>query len=218
MTEERSFSAIIGVPASLASAIGFAVLGGQLEFDEPTGFDHRVRRLAQGRELDAARIALKPLFPVGLPGGYITIAYATARWIHRRQRHGSPAIVTAAWLGWLVHRAVKGVYFRARPPKPRVRRRVDSYPSGHTTGTTSFAVAAALVLRREGLISPRVAAAVGLGAPVLMGAHRVLADDHWMTDVIGGWLLGTAIGVTCYAALGEKTRRAPRVVRSKRRD
>ena len=215
MTGERISSAVIGVPASLASAIGFALLGARLEFDEPTDFDRRVRRMSQRSELDAMRIALKPLFPLGLPGGYITIAYATARWIHRRRRRGSSAIVTAAWLGWLVHRGVKLVYFRARPPKPRVRRRVDSYPSGHTTGTTAFAAATALVLRREGLISQGSAAAVGLGAPALMGAYRVLADDHWATDVIGGWLLGTAIGVTCYAALGERSRRAPRVVRSK---
>src|SRR5689334_18675820 len=171
--KERRSSTLIGVPASLASAIRFALLGARLEFDEPTDFDRRVRRMAQRSELDAVRVALKPLFPLGLPGGYITIAYATARWIHRRRRHGSPAIVTAAWLGWLVHRGVKLVYFRARPPKPRARRRVDSYPSGHTTGTTSFAVATALVLRRQGLISPGGAAAVGLGAPALMGVYRV---------------------------------------------
>ena len=28
-----------------------------------------------------------------------------------------------------------------------------------------------------------------------MGAYRVLADDHWATDVVGGWLVGAAIGL-----------------------
>lgn len=203
------------LPPALVSAIGFAALGSQLDFDRPTALDRRVRRFAQQPSLDDLRIALKPLFPIGLPGGYITIAYATAIWIKRRHEHGSRAVVTAAWLGWLVHRAVKLGYFRERPRRPGVHRRTDSYPSGHTTGATALAVATALVLEQNGLISRERAAAIALGAPAIMGVYRVIADDHWTTDVVGGWLLGTAIGLTCYAALGRQSRRAPRVVRSK---
>jgi membrane-associated phospholipid phosphatase len=202
--------------SALASALGFVFLGSQLEFDEPTALDRRIRRLAQRPQLDPARVILKPLFPIGLPGGYIPIAYATARWIHRRHRHNSRAIVAAAWLGWLVHRAVKLGYFRERPRKPGVRRRVDSYPSGHTTGATALAVATALVLRREELISTKAAVAIAGSASIAMGAYRVLADDHWATDVLGGWLLGSAIGLTCYATLGQRRRRAPRVIRPTR--
>ena len=202
--------------AAVASIFGFAFLGSRLEFDEPTELDRRARRFAQRPMFDGARLVLEPMFPIGLPGGYITIAYATARWIRRRKGRGASAIITAAWLGWLVHRGVKLVYFRTRPPKPRVRRRVDSYPSGHTTGTTALAVAAALVLRRDERISPGRSVLMALGAPALMGAYRVVADDHWATDVIGGWLLGSAIGISCYAALGDESRRAPRVVRSNR--
>jgi membrane-associated phospholipid phosphatase len=200
--------------SALASAIGFALLGSRLEFDEPTPFDRRVRRLAQHPALDPARVALKPLYPVGLPGGYITIAYATRWWLRRRDKHGASAITTAAWFGWLVHRAVKLGYFRERPPRRGARPRTDSYPSGHTTGATSLAVATALVLERNGLISRKRAAALALTAPALMGAYRVIADDHWATDVVGGWLLGTTVGLTCYAALGKQSRRAPRVIRA----
>lgn len=202
--------------AALAAAIGAAALGDALDFDDPPGIDRRIRDLAQRRSLDNIRTALKPLFPVGLPGGYITIAYATARWMHRRHRHGSRAIITSAWLGWLVHRAVKLGYFRERPPRRGSRRRTDSYPSGHTTGATALAVSTALVLRRTGLMSRGRASALAVGGPAFMGAYRVIADDHWTTDVVGGWLLGTAIGLACYAALGETSRRAPRVVRPNR--
>jgi membrane-associated phospholipid phosphatase len=31
-----------------------------------------------------------------------------------------------------------------------------------------------------------------------MGAYRVLADDHWATDVVGGWIAG--IGVAACAS------------------
>jgi undecaprenyl-diphosphatase len=149
--------------------------------------------------MDGARVILSPLFPIGLPGTYITVAHATSYWLGKKQKPGGQAIVTAAWLGWLVHRAVKLGYRRERPLRPDVRRRTDSYPSGHTTGTTSFALAAAYVLQREGIISTRRAAAIAAGASALMGAYRVIADDHWATDVIGGWLLGGAIALVCVA-------------------
>lgn len=109
--------------------------------------------------------------------------------------------MTAAWAGWLVHRGIKLVFVRERPHRRGQRRRVDSYPSGHTTGTTALAVTAAQVLARQGLVSPRRAALIGVGAPLLMGVYRVIDDEHWATDVIGGWLLGASIAFMCGALL-----------------
>lgn len=156
---------------------------------------------------------LAPLFLLGLPGGYITIAHATALYLRRRRLAGGPAIVTSAWLGWLVHRGVKIVYERERPRTPRVRRRMDSYPSGHTTGTTALAVTAALVLRRRGVLSGTAAAALGVASPLVMGAYRVIDDEHWATDVLGGWMLGGAIAVLCDALLADARSPAIRRVR-----
>lgn len=160
------------------------------------------------------RSALAPLFALGLPGGYITIAYATAWWLRERRRAGGPAIVTSAWLGWLVHRGVKVVYKRKRPRIPGVRKRIDSYPSGHTTGATSLAVTSALVLRRHRVLSKTATLAIGIGAPLAMGAYRVIDDEHWTTDVIGGWLLGSSIALVCDALLRDA---GPELVRPVRR-
>ena len=96
-------------------------------------------------------------------------------------------------------------YQRERPLRPGVRRRTDSYPSGHTTGTTALAFTLGYVLFREGVLSKNRAAAIAIGAPALMGAHRVIADDHWATDVLGGWMLGGAIALAVSGA------RRPRV-------
>jgi membrane-associated phospholipid phosphatase len=81
------------------------------------------------------------------------------------------------------------------------RYRTDSFPSGHTTGITSLAIAGALALWRQRMISPAAAASIAVGAPVVMGAYRVLADDHWATDVAGGWLVGGAVALMCDALL-----------------
>lgn len=177
-------------------------------FPEPTALDLRVRRAAHTRAGRLTGRALSPLFPIGLPGGYLAIAYATAHWVRRRGRSGGVSIVTSAWLGWLLHRAIKVVLVRERPPRPDKRMRVDSFPSGHTTGATALAVTTAMVLHREGLLTTRAAVALGVGAPLLMGTYRVAADDHWATDVFGGWALGSAI-----AALSFMAPRRPRLAR-----
>ena len=199
-------------------AIGLAALGAMmliargLRLDDPPLIDRRARRIARSRSIRAMKKVLSPLFPLGLPGGYITIAYVTARALRRRGQAGGPAIVTSAWLGWLVHRAAKFIYTRERPRRRGARRRMDSYPSGHTTGATALALTTAYVLRRRRLVSQPSAVAIASIPPIVMGAYRVIDDEHWATDVIGGWLLGVAVGLGCNAVLADSTGRGPRRV------
>ena len=79
----------------------------------------------------------------------------------------------------------------------------DSYPSGHTTGVTAVALTTAYVLGRQGVISKRRAIALAAAAPAIMGVYRVLDDEHWTTDVFGGWLLGGAVALACNAILAD---------------
>ena len=153
--------------------------------------------------MSRTRELLSPLFPFGLPGAFIPAAHLVARRLERRELAGGPAIVTAAWLGWLGQRGVKLVYHRERPRQRGVRRRTDSYPSGHTTGITAVTLTAAMVLSRRCVISRRAARRIAIGAPAVMGAYRVISDEHWATDVLGGWLCGAAIALACTAALGD---------------
>jgi len=188
----------------------------RIVIDDPPAVDLRIRRAAQTAPGRAAGRALAPLFPIGLPAGYLAIAYSTAHWLRKRGVGGSRSIIISAWLGWLLHRAVKVVLIRQRPLRRDARVRYDSFPSGHTTGATALALTTALVLQRDGLISPQRAAALGVGAPLLMGFYRVVADDHWATDVAGGWVLGTAIALLSLTD-SPNMRRAPRLVRRAKR-
>jgi undecaprenyl-diphosphatase len=204
------------VPPLVVAAMlggGTALLAHAIRADGPFALDLAIRDQTHRHVPRRARSVLAPLFLLGLPGGYITIAHATALYLKRRRLAGGSAIVTSAWLGWLVHRGVKIVYQRERPRMPRVRRRMDSYPSGHTTGTTALAVTMALVLRRRGVLSSSAAAALGVGSPLVMGAYRVIDDEHWATDVLGGWLLGSSIAVVCDALLADARRPAIRRAR-----
>ncbi len=198
-----------------SAAAAALLLARALPFNEPPSIDRRVRRAAQSPALRPLAAAMRPMFPLGLPGGYLTIAYLLARSLRQKRRSGGPAIVTSAWAGWLVHRAIKVAYRRERPLRGDRRRRTDSYPSGHTTGAAALSMTTARVLLRAGLVSRNAAIALGTVPPLVMGAYRVLADDHWATDVLGGWLVGAAIAFSCDASLGET--RSPKVLEALRR-
>jgi membrane-associated phospholipid phosphatase len=105
------------------------------------------------------------------------------------------------------------VFVRERPRRRGVKRRTDSYPSGHTTGATALALTTAYVLHRRDLISFPHAIAIATIAPTTMGAYRVISDEHWATDVVGGWLLGGAVGLACNAALADALGGAARQIK-----
>ncbi len=63
----------------------------------------------------------------------------------------------------------------------------DAFPSGHTT--CAFALAAVL-----SHFYPRLRMAFFLLA-CLVGIARIIRGSHWVTDVVAGALLGTAIGI-----------------------
>jgi undecaprenyl-diphosphatase len=78
-----------------------------------------------------------------------------------------------------------------------------SYPSGHSSGIATLVVVA-LVLAWP-LLRPRarpVVAAVGVAAVVVVGLSRMWLGVHYLTDVVGGWALGTAWTLSVALAYG----------------
>jgi membrane-associated phospholipid phosphatase len=203
MADRSATPRIAGVLSAAAAAGAAMLLANSIDERRPSSIDRRVRRAMQTPTMARARKVLSPLFPLGLPGAFIPAAHLMARRLQRRGLAGGPAIVTAAWAGWLGQRGAKLVYHRERPPQRGVRRRTDSYPSGHTTGITAVALTAAAVLARRAVISRPAAKRIAFGAPAVMGAYRVIADEHWTTDVLGGWLCGAAIAISCTTLLGD---------------
>ena len=88
----------------------------------------------------------------------------------------------------------KPVTHRARPPLdgmlgPPV---FDySFPSGHTASSTALYVLAALLLARTETQNStrRLLVAGGCVVAGLIGLSRVYLGYHWLTDVVGAWLL-----------------------------
>ncbi len=89
--------------------------------------------------------------------------------------------------------AMKAAVDRPRPPESLRLVTVGSasYPSGHTAIATAVAasmIVAAWRSRRIALRHGAVALLVAL--PVVVGLSRLALGVHWLTDVIGGALLG----------------------------
>ncbi|WP_326593399.1 phosphatase PAP2 family protein [Streptomyces sp. NBC_01294] len=113
----------------------------------------------------------------------------------RAWRLAAWASVTAT-AGALTGVLVKGVVERARPhlPEPVAHAPGFSFPSGHAmTATTSCAVLLLVLLPlvpRAWRPLPWALAAVSV---LGVGYTRVALGVHWVSDVVGGWLLGLAV-------------------------
>ncbi len=89
---------------------------------------------------------------------------------------------------------LKWLVGRARPEDILVHVDPGSFPSGHVANAATLAVAL-------GFIFPRVWVWVcGAVYVVLMALSRTYLGAHWVTDTIGGALLGGAVAVLLWAA------------------
>ena len=98
---------------------------------------------------------------------------------------------------------------RPRPIDSLVHESSASYPSGHAMVSGAaigfgFAVLAALIWQQRA----RLLLWLGLAYAALMALSRTYLRVHWLTDVVGGFLFGTAI--VCFVAAVVLHQRAER--------
>jgi membrane-associated phospholipid phosphatase len=70
-----------------------------------------------------------------------------------------------------------------------------SFFSGHTSVAFSLAASAGTVSTLRGYRSAPWVWAAGLGAAAAVGWLRMAGDAHWLTDVLAGAAVGTAMGI-----------------------
>ena len=117
--------------------------------------------------------------------------------IVRRWRWAIFVFVTAMG-GHALSNLTKHLVLRPRPPwfllyPGQTATQFPSFPSGHTTagmaGIMAIAIALWFVLPRPwSTVTGSIVAVIGL----LQGPSRLFLAKHWVTDVIGGFLFGTA--------------------------
>jgi undecaprenyl-diphosphatase len=126
--------------------------------------------------------------------------------VRRRRRWSGAAFLLTVVLGQnLLANGVKLLVRRDRPPlTPRLVPATGySYPSGHTAAAAATYAALALLLGTRSRWSVRIWLAVGAAAvTVAVALSRVLLGVHWLTDVLGGAMLGLGWFAVCVAAFG----------------
>ena len=179
--------------AALAGGVAVAV-----KRESTRAVDHAVRRRIHPRQSSRVTAAAKAVSFLAGPHVHPPVAAALGILL-RIERGGGGYGPGAASVGALgVDNALRLFVHQRRPPKAgthRARYRY-AYPSGHTTAATAIGVATAAGVssdlpRSQQLLLWTTVAAIAVG----VGWSRLYLDEHWLDDVVGGWMAGTVIGL-----------------------
>ncbi len=136
---------------------------------------------------------------VGSPVGLAVIGVLLAGLVGWQHRSVVPSmlLLSVVVVSFGASTLTKVVVGRARPPAvvQLVSETDFSFPSGHVTGTTALAGALLVVFLGGRPEVPRRLAAAVLSTVVvaLVAVTRLYLGVHWLTDVIGGVLLGVTV-------------------------
>jgi undecaprenyl-diphosphatase len=93
---------------------------------------------------------------------------------------------------------LKSLYGRARPEEMLVAADFGSFPSGHVANAATLSVALAILLQRRWVWF------AGAAWTALMIFSRTYLGVHWLSDTIGGLLLGGAVAVLVWAPFASR--------------
>jgi membrane-associated phospholipid phosphatase len=138
--------------------------------------------------------------------GVLAAVYGYWRW----RNPGIPVFLALVIGGQLLlSNLIKDVVLRTRPNlHPLAGFSGPSFPSGHTTAAAATFIAIALVVGRDW--SPpgrRNLAGAAVAIAVAVACSRVFLGVHWVSDVIGGLILGWSWVAVCAIAFGGRLMR-----------
>jgi undecaprenyl-diphosphatase len=127
----------------------------------------------------------------------VPIGVAVALLLARRPWAAGAFILGSAVSSGMVQ-LMKALFGRARPEEILVPLDSGSFPSGHTANAATVVVLLALLLRRRWI------AVAGSAYVVLMALSRTYLGAHWVTDTVGGILIGAAMAVLVWVLFARK--------------
>ena len=184
----------IGLTATaLAGGVATAV-----KRDSTKAIDRAVRRRIHPRRSPRVTALAKGVSFLAGPHIHPALAALLGTALRVERGRGGYGPSAASVGAWAVDNAARIFVHQKRPPKagPHHSRYRYAYPSGHTTAATAIGVATAAAIADDLPRSQRILLWSTVGAFALgVGWSRLYLDEHWLDDVVGGWLAGTVIGL-----------------------
>lgn len=171
-------------------------------------FADRGRLPGSGGVLAAISLATGTV-SLGLATGLVAIGLAVAFSYRRAMLFLAMATSSA-----VIVTLLKSVVGRIRPPLGASSLGSLAWPSGHSAGAMTFALAAAIALRHIGRKSGLITAIILVPAALLVGYSRIYLSVHWLTDVLAGWavsLLAVGLGLAIDTKMDDFSRSRPAV-------
>jgi len=127
-----------------------------------------------------------------------------------RRYMGALYFVAASIVSAGAVQVLKQLFGRARPDEILIISDYGSFPSGHAANAATIAVVAAVLFPRVWVV------VVGAVWTVLMGFSRTYLHAHWLSDTVGGAMVGAGMALVVASAFAvqlraEASRRAARI-------
>ena len=129
----------------------------------------------------------------GVIGSFVVPSAVVLLLLAFRRPWGATYFAAASILSVAAVQLLKHTVDRARPTEILVQADTGSFPSGHTANAATMVVVLAIIFPR---VWVRVA---GFAWAILMAVSRTYLGAHWLSDTIGGLLLGAGIAVIVWA-------------------
>jgi membrane-associated phospholipid phosphatase len=118
----------------------------------------------------------------------------------RKRFVGALYFGVASAMSALVVQILKNVFDRPRPSEILVTADIGSFPSGHVANAATITVALGLITWRTWVW------AVGAIYVVVMALSRTYLGAHWLSDTVGGMLVGAAVAMILWIAFANRIR------------
>lgn len=137
----------------------------------------------------------------GIIGVVVVPVLVIAVLLLTKRRWGAVYFLVSAVLSAGLVQLIKNLVDRPRPEEILVAADFGSFPSGHTANAATLAVVIGIILRRWWVWMLGVLWVIG------MLLSRNYLGAHWLTDTVGGLVLGAAVALIVWAPFAHKLHR-----------